>query len=206
MKKIGFDINENEIFTSLIAARETIVKEHLHPYLMVDEEAKEDFFGHFDVNIEANQADSVLIGLAPDKFSYHNMNEAMRILHRGGKLLAIHKARYFKTKNGLSLGPGPFVTALEHSCDTSAKIIGKPSENFFLSSFHDISCSPCEVAMIGDDVKDDVLGAQKAGLTGILVKTGKYREGDENFGSVDFVTNSIVTAIDWLLNETIISK
>lgn len=33
--------------------------------------------------------------------------------------------------------------------------------------------------MFGDDVRDDVLGAQNAGFQGCLVKTGKYRESDE---------------------------
>ena len=32
--------------------------------------------------------------------------------------------------------------------------------------------------MIGDDAKDDVLGAINSGMKGILVKTGKYREGE----------------------------
>jgi ribonucleotide monophosphatase NagD (HAD superfamily) len=30
--------------------------------------------------------------------------------------------------------------------------------------------------MIGDDILTDVGGAQKMGMSGILVKTGKYRE------------------------------
>jgi ribonucleotide monophosphatase NagD (HAD superfamily) len=30
--------------------------------------------------------------------------------------------------------------------------------------------------MIGDDILTDVAGAQKLGMQGILVKTGKYRE------------------------------
>jgi ribonucleotide monophosphatase NagD (HAD superfamily) len=33
--------------------------------------------------------------------------------------------------------------------------------------------------MIGDDAASDVGGALKAGLQGILVRTGKYRPGDE---------------------------
>jgi ribonucleotide monophosphatase NagD (HAD superfamily) len=36
------------------------------------------------------------------------------------------------------------------------------------------------VAMVGDDMVNDILGAQAAGLTGILVRTGKYRDGDED--------------------------
>lgn len=30
------------------------------------------------------------------------------------------------------------------------------------------------------DVRDDIHGAQQLGIRGFLVKTGKYREGDEN--------------------------
>jgi ribonucleotide monophosphatase NagD (HAD superfamily) len=32
--------------------------------------------------------------------------------------------------------------------------------------------------MVGDDVENDVLGAQAAGLTGVLVRTGKFRTED----------------------------
>jgi ribonucleotide monophosphatase NagD (HAD superfamily) len=31
--------------------------------------------------------------------------------------------------------------------------------------------------MVGDDAESDVAGAQRAGLLGIQVKTGKYRQG-----------------------------
>ena len=39
---------------------------------------------------------------------------------------------------------------------------------------------PGRVAMVGDDVEADVMGAVAAGLEGVLVRTGKYRAGDEN--------------------------
>lgn len=32
--------------------------------------------------------------------------------------------------------------------------------------------------MIGDDVNDDALGAIKIGMRAILVKTGKFRDGE----------------------------
>jgi hypothetical protein len=33
-------------------------------------------------------------------------------------LIATHKARYIQTETGLSLGPGPFITALEEAART----------------------------------------------------------------------------------------
>jgi ribonucleotide monophosphatase NagD (HAD superfamily) len=46
--------------------------------------------------------------------------------------------------------------------------------------------------MVGDDIVNDILGAQAAGLTGILVRTGKYREGDaeRSEGRPDHVLSS----------------
>jgi ribonucleotide monophosphatase NagD (HAD superfamily) len=32
--------------------------------------------------------------------------------------------------------------------------------------------------MVGDDVANDVLGAQAAGIRGVLVRTGKFRPSD----------------------------
>jgi len=55
---------------------------------------------------------------------------------------------------------------------------------------------------IKQDVRDDVQGAQKAGMKGILVQTGKYRSGDESkIDPVpDMVVNSFSDAIDAILN------
>jgi ribonucleotide monophosphatase NagD (HAD superfamily) len=47
--------------------------------------------------------------------------------------------------------------------------------------------------MVGDDVENDVLGAQAAGLTGVLVRTGKFRAEDlrRASGEPDVVLGSI---------------
>ena len=49
----------------------------------------------------------------------------------GAPLIAIHKARYHKRKDGLALGPGPFVTGLEYATDCKATVVGKPENTFF---------------------------------------------------------------------------
>lgn len=68
----------------------------------------------------------------------------------GAPLIAIHKARYYKRKDGLALGPGPFVTGLEYATDTQATVVGKPEKTFFLEALRDLGCSPEEAVMIGD--------------------------------------------------------
>nr|XP_020662199.1 haloacid dehalogenase-like hydrolase domain-containing protein 2 isoform X2 [Pogona vitticeps]XP_020662200.1 haloacid dehalogenase-like hydrolase domain-containing protein 2 isoform X3 [Pogona vitticeps]XP_020662201.1 haloacid dehalogenase-like hydrolase domain-containing protein 2 isoform X4 [Pogona vitticeps] len=174
LKKLGFDIKEEEIFTSLTAARNLVEQKQLRPLLLVEDNALRDFRG-----IDTNEPNAVVIGLAPDHFNYQMMNKAFRLILDGAPLIAIHKARYYKRKDGLALGPGPFVTGLEYATDMKATVVGKPERTFFLEALRGTNCAPEETVMIGDDCRDDVGGAQNAGMLGILVKTGKYREADE---------------------------
>ncbi|CAL1539199.1 unnamed protein product [Lymnaea stagnalis] len=174
LHKIGFKVEQKDIYTSLSAARKLIDDRKLRPFFMIDRKAMEDFEG-----VSSEDPNVVVIGLAPDEFNYRNMNTAMRLIQSGATLIAIHKARYYKRGDGLALGPGPFVAALEYATDKTAEVVGKPDASFFLSSISDIDCDTSQCVMIGDDVRDDIGGAQAVGMLGILVKTGKYTEGDE---------------------------
>jgi ribonucleotide monophosphatase NagD (HAD superfamily) len=54
--------------------------------------------------------------------------------------------------------------------------------------------------MVGDDVFGDVEGSLNAGLSACLVRTGKYRPGDENrvkddFALVDSVSEAVELAL-----------
>ncbi|NWI34902.1 HDHD2 protein, partial [Sula dactylatra] len=130
--------------------------------------------------IATDDPNAVVVGLAPEHFHYQMMNRAFRFILDGAPLIAIHKARYFKKKDGLALGPGPFVAGLEYATDTKATVVGKPEKTFFLEALRGTDCAPEEAVMIGDDCRDDVGGAQNAGMRGILVRTGKYRLADED--------------------------
>lgn len=65
-------------------------------------------------------------------------------------MIAIHKARYYKKKDGLALGPGGFVEALEYASDVKAQVVGKPETRFFLSALEELQCEPQNTVMIGD--------------------------------------------------------
>ncbi|XP_055717377.1 haloacid dehalogenase-like hydrolase domain-containing protein 2 isoform X2 [Salvelinus fontinalis] len=198
LHSLNFDIQEQEIFTSLTAARSLVEQRQLRPLLLVEDSALEDFSG-----METSEPNAVVIGLAPDHFNYQTLNKAFRLLLDGAPLIAIHKARYYKRKDGLALGPGPFVTALEYATDCQATVVGKPEGTFFLEALRDIGCCPEEAIMIGDDARDDVGGAQNIGMLGIVVRTGKYRVGDEGkINPPPYLTcDSFTHAVDHILQH-----
>ncbi|CAM4730704.1 unnamed protein product [Leuciscus chuanchicus] len=203
LRRLNFDLQEREIFTSLTAARNLLEQRAVRPLLLVEDSAREDFTG-----LETSDPNAVVIGLAPDHFNYQTLNKAFRLILDGAPLIAIHKARYYKRKDGLALGPGPFVTGLEYATDTQATVVGKPEKAFFLEALRDLNCSPEEAVMIGDDARDDVGGAQNAGMLGILVKTGKYRPGDE--GKINppphLTCDSFPDAVNHILEHLLGSK
>lgn len=198
LTKCGFFLKKNDIFTSLTVSRQYIENHHLNPLLLLEDAALEDFEG---ISRNAEEINAVVVGLAPSKFEYESMNHAFRVLMNGADLIAIHKGRYYSRGDGLALGPGPFVSALEFATGRTATVMGKPEKNFFLSALTGLNCEPHEALMIGDDVRDDIEGALLAGFKAILVRSGKFRPGDENRSSIPptAVCENFAAAVDYIL-------
>lgn len=171
---LGFAIDESEIISAPQAA--LIYLQHfVDPvcHLLLSEDVKQDFQQFQQVE---NKAEFVIIGDIGDTWSYKLLNTVFNELIGGAKLIAIHKNRFWQTGQGLQMDIGGFICALEYASRKQATIIGKPSLDFFQSALTDLELPPEQVAIIGDDIDSDIGGGQRAGLTGILVRTGKYRE------------------------------
>ena len=87
-------------------------------------------------------------------------------------------SRYWHAADGLRLDVAPFIVALEYATGTQPLILGKPAEPFYQAALDALGSKAADTFMIGDDIRGDIDGAQKAGLKGILVHTGKYRPSD----------------------------
>jgi HAD superfamily hydrolase (TIGR01458 family) len=118
--------------------------------------------------------DVVLVGGAGPEFSYQALNRAFGGLRAGATLVAMHRGLYWRTREGLQLDSGAFVTGLEQAASTEAKVGGKPAAAFFATALAHLGTGAAHTLMVGDDIETDVLAAQRQGLTGVLVKTGKY--------------------------------
>jgi len=55
-------------------------------------------------------------------------------------------------------------------------VFGKPAAGAFRAGLASLGLPAGQVAMVGDDVENDVLAAQALGITGVLVRTGKFSE------------------------------
>ncbi|KAG9346071.1 hypothetical protein JZ751_007889 [Albula glossodonta] len=182
LQRMGFDISVSEVFSPAPAAMAILKERNLRPHLLVHDDAA-------------------------DKFTYQNMNDAFRVLIELEKpvLFSLGRGRYYKETDGLKLDVGVFMKALEvrschealldcgscqeravvfctlkrplYACDIEAEVVGKPAPMFFQSALTDMGIQPEQALMIGDDLVNDVGGAQNCGMKALQVRTGKYRAG-----------------------------
>ena len=138
-------------------------------------------------------AEYIVIGDIGDRWNYALLDRVFNMVMDGANIIALHKGRYWKTEQGLRMDIGAFVAGLEYTTGKTATVVGKPSKTFFEMALRDVALPKDKVIMIGDDIEMDVGGAQRAGLRGVLVKTGKYREDVVAASSVkpDAVIDSI---------------
>ena len=170
---LGLPIDKEEVVSAPYAAV-LYLKQLGNPkcYLLLEEDAKRDFaqFPQSDTD-----PDVIVVGDIGDRWNYDLMNQAFTLLNDGAELVALHKGKYWQ-EAGLQLDIGAFVAGLEYATGKTATVVGKPSSSFFQLALDDLGLAAQQVAMVGDDIESDVGGAKEAGLMGILVKTGKYRE------------------------------
>lgn len=192
---MGFSLDADEIQTAALAARTLVRARGLHPHWLV----------HPNIAEEMGASDSdpnvVVLGDMGDYFTYAGLNHAFRLLLRGVPLLAMARNRYFMETDGMSLDMGAFVAGLEYSAGVTAEITGKPAPAFFAAALAELGVAADAAVLIGDDLTDDIGGAQDAGIAGILVRTGKFRPGDDENPAIRpaLVSADFAAAVDVLL-------
>ncbi|PWJ80990.1 HAD superfamily hydrolase (TIGR01458 family) [Pseudaminobacter salicylatoxidans] len=196
--RLGIKVGADELFTPVQAARDWLKTHDCSAHLLIHPELEPDFR-----DLPSGSGIAVVIGDAADAFDYASLNAAFRLLSDGAAFLALADNRVFKDADGkLSLDAGPFVRALEFACGRKATVLGKPAREFFLSALASMDCPPGAAVMVGDDAESDVAGAMRAGFSvALLVRTGKYRDGDETRFEPQptGVVEDIAAAADWIL-------
>lgn len=127
------------------------------------------------ITLVDDRPDVVVVGGAGPEFDYAALNRAFGYLQRGARLLAVHRNLYWRTETGLQLDSGAFLLGLEKAARVEAEVMGKPSPAFFEAALARLGVTADQALMVGDDIESDVLGAQRIGITGVLVRTGKYQ-------------------------------
>ncbi|MFC3986958.1 HAD-IIA family hydrolase [Actinoplanes siamensis] len=158
-----------EVFTPVVAAKRLLTPDS-RVLVLADPEVRDDLAGHAP---PAGDPTHVIVGDCRQTLDYPGLDAAFRAVRNGAELLALQRGRYFRAADGDHLDTGAVVAAIEYASGRSARVLGKPSPDFFRLA----AAAPAgRVWVVGDDRTTDILMANEAGATSVQVRTGKYAD------------------------------
>ncbi|MFL5712769.1 MAG: HAD-IIA family hydrolase [Chloroflexota bacterium] len=191
-EKGGMALAPDRIITAASATAEYAATAHPNRPLFViaAADARREFDGQQLVSADdaeglpAGSVAAVVVGDGGDDLSYRNLDIAFRLVQGGAELLAMHRNPWWLTARGVTLDAGAYVVGLEYASGRRARTLGKPSPDVFRQAVDGLRADLGQrlprsaFAMVGDDPKADVAAAQRVGLRGVLVLSGKTSEDD----------------------------
>ena len=182
-------------------------------YVLASDDARTEFDGQLLLTNEAAaaagaRAAAVIVGDSPEALTHGNLNSAVRLVRAGAERVGMHRNGWWLTPDGPTLDSGAYVAGLEFATGVRARIIGKPSPAFFSLAVDALRAATpgprlarTAIAMVGDDLRTDVRAAQRAGMRGVFVVSGKHTRDDLDGSGVrpDAVAGSladVVAALD----------
>lgn len=182
LKGMGIPATTDQLLTPVVVARDMLRRHGIRrPALFVPEATAAELADLDPLPDGAETgAGAVVIGDLGQQWDFVTLNRAFRLLMAEDKppLLALGTTRYWRAPDGLRLDAGAFVAALEYAAGHPAHVLGKPDAAFYSTAVAALGDDVDEAVMVGDDIRADIEGAQKAGLTGVLVRTGKFTPAD----------------------------
>lgn len=178
----GINVRPDEVVTAAVLTAD-YVRSH-YPgarcYLINSGDVTDDMPG-LDIVEEAGPdngeaPDVVLLGGAGPEFTHLTLSRVYEWMAQGVPVVAMHRSTAWKTVEGLRIDTGMYLIGMEETCGRKAVAVGKPAPAGFLAAAARLGVDPDEMYMVGDDLNNDVLAAQVVGMSGVLVRTGKFRQ------------------------------
>ena len=128
------------------------------------------------IELDDEDPEVVILGGAGPEFTHDALSRVVGLMLDGVPVVAMHRGTTWATHDGLRIDTGTYLPGMEEVAGTNVVSVGKPSLAAFLTATDLMGTEPDATVMVGDDLTNDVLAAQRVGLTGVLVRTGKFRQ------------------------------
>jgi HAD superfamily hydrolase (TIGR01458 family) len=193
LRRVGIDVDDDEIATATSATAAHLAHRHPGRRVLLLNDGPTDDLGDVPLVGTDDDPQVVVLGGAGPPFRWETLSDLAAHVAEGVPFVAMHGSAVWQTADGLRLDTGAFAAAFEAATGIAPTVVGKPAPAMFVDALAELGCEPAAAVMVGDDVTSDVLGAQRAGLTGVLVRTGKFRP--ELLAAADGTPDHIVDSI-----------
>jgi len=205
LRKLGFDVNDNDIFTCAMATARYLAsrKENGTAYV-IGEGGLLTELHNVGYSIVDDNPDYVVIGEGRT-IMLESVDKAINMIMKGAKLIATNLDPNCPVGNGnYRAGCGAFVSMLEFATGKQAFSVGKPSPVMMRMARKALDLGTDETIMIGDTMGTDILGAGSMGFTTVLTLSGVTQK--EDLDKYGYDPDFIIKSVKDLLNEDLFSQ
>ena len=197
---VGIDLPPDRIVTAAVATAAVVRRSYPDArILLVAERGTEREFDGCRL-VARPPADLVVVSGPDDSWTFSVLDEALRALQGGARLIAMQGNAWWLSADGPRLDTGSYVHALSFATGVRPRVIGKPAAAIFRTACRALGLPPAACIMVGDDLRSDVLAAQRAGLRAVLVRTGKGASfaDDPRAAQAAAILDSVADVPAWL--------
>jgi 4-nitrophenyl phosphatase len=200
LRALGFEVDDDEIVTSAIAAANMIEPGTRCLAIGMDGLRAALRSRGCELVDDPSAAEVVVTGLDRE-LTYDTLVRGTRALLGGARFIASNADHSFPAADGISPGAGAIVAALETASRRTAEVAGKPNPALYETAAAILPDG--DLLMIGDKLETDIAGAAALGWDTALVLTG-VSERSELAGAdpaPTWVADDLATLVRDLLDD-----
>ena len=176
LRGLGLLDNDRELYTPISVARRLLPERGHDRGILIAEPHQRMDYPWFT---EDPAGPAVLLATEVHGWKVGDLEPAFRRLLDGAAFYTMTRNRYYRVAGEFRLDVGGVAALLAYCGRQEPETLGKPSALLFDLIAREAGVPRESMVMAGDDAEVDVAAPIALGLRGILVKTGKYRSGDE---------------------------
>jgi len=193
LKNIGFPIIPEKIYSPIDSINEWIRQKSISNVLII---GSHDEIYQINANHTYQEPELILLlDFEKNNTTYNDLQMILNKVEKGCPIIAASRSPYYLKEGRKQIDTGAFVHLIESITDQRIEVFGKPSSHYFLNAQSILESEPHSITVIGDDWATDIVGAKEVGFGSILIKSGKYREGDEGRGQPDLLIDNFLAIL-----------
>ncbi len=184
LKRMGLDVSAEHFHTAALATASFLKSQGASTAYVVGDAGLTNAL--YNVGITLNDVDPefVVIG-ETENYNFDSICKATRLVNKGARLIGTNSDITTPTERGEMPACKALIAPIEFATGKKAYYVGKPNPLMMraaMERFHKLGLHSPDVAMIGDRMDTDIVGAIESGLDSVLVLSGvSSRETVERF-------------------------
>lgn len=174
LKRMGLDVPAKHFHTAALATASFLKSQGATSAYVVGDAGLTNAL--YNVGITLNDVDPeyVVIG-ETENYNFDSICKATRLVNNGAKLIGTNSDITTPTEKGEMPACQALIAPIEYATRRKAYYVGKPNPLMMraaMNRFHQLGIHSPDVAMIGDRMDTDIVGAIESGLDSVLVLSG----------------------------------